>query len=45
MSPDASRNLAFVTHTGVFQFQVMPFDLCNAPAMFKRLMDRVLSGM
>ena len=45
MSPDASRKAAFVTHEGLFQFRVMPFDLRNAPAMFERLMDRVLSGM
>ena len=45
ISPDASRKAAFVTHEGLFQFQVMPFGLCNAPATFERLMDRVLSGM
>ena len=32
MSPDASWKATFVTHTGLFQFQVMPFGLCNAPA-------------
>ena len=45
MSQDASRKAAFVTHAALFQFRVMPFGLCNAPVMFERLMDRVLSGM
>ena len=45
MSPDASRKAAFVTHQGFFQFRVMPFRLCNTPAMFEQLMDRVLSDM
>ena len=45
MSPDASRKAVFVTHAGLFQFRVMPFGLCNAPATFERLMDRVVSGM
>ena len=41
MSPEAKRKAAFVTNEGLFQFRVMPFGLCNAPATFKRLMDRV----
>ena len=45
MSPDASRKAVFVTNEELFQFRVMPFGLCNAPATFQRLMDRVLSGM
>ena len=45
MSMDGKRMAAFVTHEGLFQFRVMPFGLCNAPATFECLMDRVLCGM
>ena len=37
MSTDAKRKAAFVTHEGLFQFRVMPFGLCNAPATFECL--------
>ena len=45
MSPEAKRKAAFVTNEGLFQFCVMPFGLCNAPATFERLMDGVLCWM
>ena len=45
MSPEAKRKAAFVTNERLFKFRVMPFGLCNAPATFERLMDRVLCGM
>ena len=35
---------AFSTHMGRFQFNVMPFGLCNAPGTFQRMMDGILRG-
>ena len=41
---DASKT-AFVTHRGLFEWRVMPFGLCNAPATFQRLMDSLLGDI
>ena len=45
LSPEARCKTAFATHSGLFQFKVMLFGLCNAPATFERLMDQVLQGL
>ena len=45
LSPEARAKTAFITNGGLWQFKVLPFGLCNAPATFERLMDRVLAGI
>ena len=45
MDPATKDKSAFTTHAGPFEFERMPFGLCNAPATFQRLMQAVLAGM
>lgn len=44
MHPDDREKTAFTTPLGLFEFERMPFGLCNAPATFQRLMQRCLNG-
>ena len=43
MEESSIQKTAFRTNRGQFEFLVMPFGLCNAPASFQRLMNKVFA--
>ena len=43
MEETSIQKTAFRTNRGQFEFLVMPFGLCNAPASFQRLMNKVFA--
>ena len=45
MCPEDSFKTAFCTKFGSFEFIVMPFGLCNAPATFQRAMNKVFFNL
>lgn len=45
MDADSKEKTAFITHNGLFEFNVLPFGLCNSAGTFQRLMTHVLRGL
>lgn len=45
LSPDSKQKTAFTCRYGHFQFTVMPFGLCNAPAIFQNMMNDILQPL
>lgn len=41
VAPQDREKTAFCTPFGLFEFNRMPFGLCNAPSTFQRLMERI----
>ena len=42
---EANEKTAFSTPLGLFEFNVMPFGLANAPATFQQLIKCILAGL
>ena len=45
LDKDDREKTAFSAAGGLYQFTTMPFGLCNAPATFERLIEKVLAGL
>ena len=43
--PGDKEKTAFCTSEGLYEFNVMPFGLCNGPATFQRLIKLLLAGV
>jgi len=43
--PEDKEKTVFSIGKGLWQFTVMPFGLCNAPATFERLMEKILNQL
>ena len=44
VKPEDREKITFITSEGLYEFNVLPFGLCNGPATFQRLMNILLAG-
>jgi transposase InsO family protein len=42
IKPEHRHKTAFITMRGLYEYVVVPFGLCNAPATFQRMMDAII---
>ena len=42
MEENSKEKTAFIIHSGLYEYNYMPFGCTNAPALFQRLMNRLL---
>ena len=45
LDEESREKTAFASHKGLFEFNVLPFGVCNGPGTFQRLMNAVLAGL
>ena len=45
MHPNSKEKTAFISHSGLYEFNVLSFGLANAPPNCQRLMGKVLHGL
>lgn len=45
MDHGSQERIAFITYSGLYEFQKMLFGLVNAPGTYQRLMEVVLNRM
>ena len=45
MEEEAKAYTAFITHKGMFEFEVLPFGIKNSPGVFQRSMDLIFGDL
>ena len=45
MNEEDKLKTEFTTRYGLYEWNLMPFGLCNAPATYQCLMEKVMAGL